>query len=375
MSKQHWPIGLRKTLLTMMVVVAGLWIPPSIASAEETFRMRIQTAVPSGAMSFEMLEKFARRLDVMSGGRLQVKVLGAGAIVPSPQILDSVNKGILEAGYAWPQYWGGKHPATSLFSNTPVWPMAGLDQLTHFAWMYEGGGLELYQDLLQNVIGVNVVSVFVTPSGWQPLGWSNKPIENIAQFRRIKYRSPPGLAGEIFKEANVSAVFLAGEEIIPSAERGVIDAAEWINPVEDMAFGFQHAFKYYYLASIHQFIDVGEIVINGEFWNKLPRELQEMIRTAAQATIMDTFNNDIVRNAKAIKTLQEKHGITVSATPPDIHAALMEAAGKVLKRHSDENAFFKKVVDSQQDFARTVAPWWGQVLRIYDGLAEDAVIR
>ena len=97
--------------------------------------MRIQAAVPSGAMSFEMLQRFGKRVEVMSGGRLQVQVLGAGAIVPSPRILDSVDRGVLEAGFAWPQYWAGKHPATALFSNTPIWPMAGLDEMTHFAWM------------------------------------------------------------------------------------------------------------------------------------------------------------------------------------------------------------------------------------------------
>lgn len=369
-------IGSSKAAALAMVAALSLLIhTPSTALAKETFRMRIQAAVPSGAMSFEMLEAFARRVDVMSEGRLKVQVFGAGAIVPSPQILDSVHRGILEAGFAWPQYWSGKHPATSLFSNTPVWPMAGLDQLTHFAWMYKGGGLELYHELLQNVMGVNVVSVFVTPSGWQPLGWFKVPVENMKQFQRIKYRSPPGLAGEIFKEAGVSAVFLPGEEIIPAAERGVIDGAEWINPVEDIAFGFHQTFKRYYLASIHQFIDVGEIVINKGFWNKLPKDLQEIVRTAAMATIVDTFASDIVRNAETIKTLREKHGITVSPTPPDIHAGLMQAAGRVLEKRSREDAFFKRVVESQRNFALTVAPWWGEVLRIYFSLSENAVIR
>ncbi|HUE46320.1 MAG TPA: TRAP transporter substrate-binding protein [Aestuariivirgaceae bacterium] len=357
----------------MLVVVASV-LQPSSASAQEKLRMRIQAAVPSGAMSFEMLQRFGKRLEVMSDGRLQVQVLGAGAIVPSPRILDSVDRGVLEAGFAWPQYWAGKHAATALFSNTPVWPMAGLDQMTHFAWMYEQGGDELYHELLQKVIGVNVVSVFVTPSGWQPLGWFKAPIKDMAQFRRLKYRSPPGLAGEIFKEAGVTAVFMPGEEIIPAAERGVIDGAEWINPVEDLPFGFQQVFKHYHLASIHQFIDVGEIVISGKFWSRLTPAMQEMVRTAAKATMIDTFTADIARNAAVLKKLRAE-GITVSATPPDVHAALMQAAQKVLERHAQKDPFYKKVVDSQIEFARAVQPWWGEVLRIYQDLSNDAVIR
>jgi TRAP-type mannitol/chloroaromatic compound transport system substrate-binding protein len=359
--------------LLLAAVVAWMLLAPS-AWAQEKFRMRIQAAVPSGAMSFEMLQKFGKDLGTMSGGRLQVQVLAAGAIVPSARILDSVDKGILEAGFAWPQFWAGKHPATALFSNTPVWPMAGLDQLTHFSWFYDHGGQAMYQELLQKVIGVNVVSVFITPSGWQPLGWFNAPIKSMEQFKRLKYRSPPGLAGEIFKEAGVTAVFLPGEEIIPAAERKVIDGAEWINPVEDVAFGFQDVFKYYQLASIHQFIDVGEIIINGKFWDRLPPDLQHMIRVAAKATMIDTFNADIKRNSLTLQKLRQQ-GIVVSATPAEVHKALMEAAQRVLERGSRADPFYKKVVDSQMEFARTVAPWWGEVLKMYHDLSSNAVVR
>jgi TRAP-type mannitol/chloroaromatic compound transport system substrate-binding protein len=374
MGRYGWRISLRSIVLALMLAVVASVLQPSSASAQEKLRMRIQAAVPSGAMSFEMIQRFGKRIEVMSGGRLQVQVLAAGAIVPSPRILDSVDRGVLEAGFAWPQYWAGKHAATALFSNTPVWPMAGLDLLTHFSWMYEQGGYELYHELLQKVIGVNVVSVFLTPSGWQPLGWFKAPIKNMEQFRRLKYRAPPGLAGEIFKQAGVSAVFMPGEEIIPAAERGVIDGAEWINPVEDLPLGFQQVFKHYQLASVHQLIDVGEIVINGKFWARLTPDLQEMIRTAGKATMMDTFSADIARNSAAVKKLRES-GITVSPTPPDVHAALMQAAQKVLEQHSQKDPFFKKVVDSQVAFARTVVPWWGEVLRIYHSLSNDAVIR
>ena len=363
----------RKLLVALMLTLVASLLS-SAAVAQEKLRMRIQAAVPSGAMSFEMLERFGKRLETMSGGRLQVQVYGAGAIVPSPRILDSVDRGVLEAGFAWPQYWAGKHPAAALFSNTPIWPMAGLDAMAHFAWMYEGGGSKLYEELLAKHIGVDVVSVFVTPSGWQPLGWFKTPIKNMAQFKQLKYRSPPGLAGEIFKEAGVTAVFMPGEEIIPAAERGVIDGAEWINPVEDVPFGFQQVFKNYQLASIHQFVDVGEIVISGKFWRRLSPEMQEMVRSAAKATMIDTYTADITRNAAVLKQLRAE-GINISRTPPDVHAALMQAAQRVLERHAEKDAFYRKVVDSQTEFAREIQPWWGEVLRIYQDLANDAVIR
>ncbi|MCZ0813317.1 TRAP transporter substrate-binding protein [Roseovarius sp. EGI FJ00037] len=364
--KHEWMKGFAASLFS------GLWLfTASPAVAEDTYQMRIQAAVPSGAMSFEMLERFGDRVESMSNGRLSVRVLAAGAVVPSSRILESVDSGLLEAGFAWPQFWAGKHPATALFSNSPVWPRSGLDELSHLAWMYEGGGEEIYEELLQEVIGVDVVSFFVTPSGWQPLGWFNEPIENMEQFRQIKYRSPPGLVGQIFQEAGVTTVFLPGPEVLPAAERGVIDAAEWINPVEDLPFGFHQVFDNYYLASVHQFIDIGEIIVNQQFWESLPADLQEMVRTAARATIIDTFVADIARNADAIRTLKTEHGINVRPTPPDIHAELMAAAGRVLEKNSGDNPFFKRVVESQEAFAGKTKESWGEILKIYGDLSED----
>lgn len=348
---------------------------PAAATAQDTKTMRIQAAVASGAMSYEMLERFADRLNTMSDGALKVQLYSAGALVPSPRILDAVNDGTIEAGFAWPQYWAGKHPAASLFSNTPVWAMAGVDSLTHLSWMYEGGGLEMYETLMRDKIGVDVVPVFVTPSGWQPLGWFNEPIDDWEDFKNLKYRSPPGIAGEIFEASGANVTFLAGEEIAPAAERGVIDGAEWLNPVEDMSFGLHDAFDYYYLSTIHQFMDLGEIVINGDFWDSLSAGQQEMIRTAAKATIIDTYMNDIKQNSEALETLREEHGVEIRPTPPSVHANLMKGAEKVLARHSEDNDYFAQVVDSQTQFAKKVKPWWGGVLRMYDDLAEDAVIK
>ncbi len=98
MDRRVETAGWRRVALAIMAALSLSILMPSTALAKETFRMRIQAAVPSGAMSFEMLEAFARRVDVMSEGRLKVQVFGAGAIVPSPQILDSVHRGILEGG-------------------------------------------------------------------------------------------------------------------------------------------------------------------------------------------------------------------------------------------------------------------------------------
>src|SRR5690606_31391274 len=90
-------------------------------TAQQPAKFRIQTAVPSASIYFQLLKNFGDRVDKMSGGRVKMEMLPDGAIVPAFEILDAVDKGIVEGGYAWTHYWSGKHPAAGLFSN----PMAG----------------------------------------------------------------------------------------------------------------------------------------------------------------------------------------------------------------------------------------------------------
>jgi TRAP-type mannitol/chloroaromatic compound transport system substrate-binding protein len=80
----------------------------------------IQTAVPSASIYFELLKRMGDRIDRMSAGRVKMEFLPDGAVVPAFEILDAVDKGIVEGGYAWTHYWSGKNPTAGLFSN----PMA-----------------------------------------------------------------------------------------------------------------------------------------------------------------------------------------------------------------------------------------------------------
>lgn len=126
-------IGRLLKSLTVALVTLGV---STGAFAQQKIRM--QTAVPSASIYFELLKRYADRVDKMSGGKIKIEVLPDGAIVPAFEILDAVDKGIVEAGYAWTHYWSGKHPAAGLFSNPMAGAGAGLDQLSHVAWLYEG---------------------------------------------------------------------------------------------------------------------------------------------------------------------------------------------------------------------------------------------
>jgi TRAP-type mannitol/chloroaromatic compound transport system substrate-binding protein len=280
---------------------------------------------------------------------------------------------VVEGGYAWTHYWSGKHPAAGLFSNPMAGAGVGLDQLSHMAWIFEGGGYDLYRKLYSDILKVNVEPIFIQPMGPDPLGWFKRPIKSVADFKKMKYRSPPGITGEIFKEMGVTAVALPGGEIVPAAQRGVIDAAEWIGPADDINLGLQTVWKHYYLQGLHQSTDIGEVIFNKSFWAKLPPDIQEIVRTAAMASMTETYTYNVARNAKAIVRLKNEFKVEIHDTPKDFFPEFVRATNVVLDRYSQKDVFFKQVLDSQRNFAKDVVPYWTKILDLYSNLGNAAL--
>jgi TRAP-type mannitol/chloroaromatic compound transport system substrate-binding protein len=364
---------LRSLLKGAAAGTAATVLSSGAAHAQTSTRIRIQTAVPSASIYFELLKRMGDRVDKMSAGRVKMEMLPDGAVVAAFEILDAVDKGVVDGGYAWTHYWSGKNAAAGLFSNPMAGAGVGLDQLSHVAWIFEGGGYDLYRKLYKDVLKVNVEPLFVQPMGPDPLGWFKRPIANTEDFKKMKYRSPPGITGEIFKEMGVSAVALPGGEIVTSAQRGVIDAAEWIGPADDLNLGLQTIWKHYYLQGLHQSTDIGEVIINKTVWDKLSPDLQEIIRTAAMASMMETYTYNVYRNAQAIVKLRNEFKVEIHDTPKDFFPAFVRATNVVLDRYGQKDAFFKQVLDSQRNFAKTVVPYWTKILDLYANLGNAAL--
>jgi TRAP-type mannitol/chloroaromatic compound transport system substrate-binding protein len=336
-------------------------------------KMKLQTGVPSASIYFELMKNFGDRVDKMSNGRLKVEVLPDGAVVGAFGILDAVDKGVVDAGFAWTHYWSGKNSAAALFSNPASGSGVGLDQVSHMAWLKNGGGDQLYDRLFTEVLKTNIKPFMIQPMGPDPFGWFKKPINSIADMKPMKYRSPPGLTAEIFKEMGLTTVAMPGSEIVPAAQRGVIDAAEWIGPADDMILGFQNVFKHYYLQGLHQSTDVAELLINKTFWDKLPADLKVIIETAVSATIAETYTFNVYRNAVALEKLKKDHGVTVHDTPKEFFTAFQKATSVVYTRESEKNPFFKEVLESQRKFAGIVVPYWTQINGLYYNIGATVV--
>ena len=322
---------------------------PAVATTQ-TVVLKMQGAWGAKDIFNEMAEEYVKRVNEMAGGRVRIDYLVAGAVVKPFEVMDATSKGVLDACHGVPVYWYGKSKVASLFGSGPI---NGCDAPQTLAWIYRGGGLELYQELLQK-INLDVVGYFAMPMPTQPLGWFKKPIKDAKELAGLKYRTV-GLAADLFQQMGAKVTQLPGGEIIPALEKGVIDAFEFNNPTSDMRFGAQDVIKNYMMGSYHQAMEFFEIAFNKKKHDSLPKDVQAILRYAVEAasssnwwTAMDNYSRDL-------QVLIDKHKVNVIRTPKGVFLEQLKAWDVLAKKLGDEDPFFKKVVDSQLAWAKRVA--------------------
>lgn len=328
--------------------------PPTAAAQPTKIVWRVQTTWPAGITLFQHAREIGARVKEMTGGRFEWDVLPAGAIVGAFEVLDAVQRGVVDAGHGWPGYWAGKNTATALFGGTLGGPF-GMRLEDCYAWLYAGGGEDLYNEVLQKDLKMDNVMAFLHPTCCQePLGWFKRPIRSLADFRGIKMRSS-GLGVDMLKELGVAAVVLPGGEIVPALERGVVDAVEWSNPASDIPMGFHQVAKYLIGPSGRQPWGVQEMLISRKKWAELPADLKAIVRNAVLAQVPVATAKEFAESGKIFAELETKYRVQVVTTPPDLVEAELKAIDKVLQDQASKNPTFARVLNHQKEFATKIA--------------------
>jgi TRAP-type mannitol/chloroaromatic compound transport system substrate-binding protein len=321
---------------------------PNISRAE-TVVLKMQGAWGAKDIFNDMALEYVDRVNKMAGGRLQIEYLIAGAVVKPFSVLDAVHEGVLDGGHHVTVYWYGKHKAASLFGTGPYF---GWNAAQGLAWIHAGGGKELYNELINDILGLNVVGFFAMPMPTQPLGWFKTKPEGPDDLRGLKYRTV-GLAADLFQKMGLSVAQLPGGEILPAMERGVIDAFEFNNPTSDSRFGAQDVAKNYMLGSYHQATEYFEIIFNKDKFNSLPAEHQAILQYAAEAASTSNLATGLDNYSRDLQLLQSEHGVKVYRTASSILEAQLAAWDELLAELT-QDPFFAKVVESQKAWVKRV---------------------
>jgi TRAP-type mannitol/chloroaromatic compound transport system substrate-binding protein len=303
-------------------------------------------------------ENFARRVNEASGGRLRIKVFGAGEIVPAFEVFDAVSQGVAEAGHGASYYWKGKIPASVFYTAVPF----GMTAQEANGWLHYGGGLQLWHELYAPF---GVVPFAGGSTGVQMAGWFNIRLNNREDLNGLKMRIP-GLAGEVFDAAGGSAVRIAGGEVYTSMQTGVIDAVEWVGPYNDRTLGLMEVGDYYYYPGWHEPGAMLEIIVNADALAALPADLQAIVRVAARATNTDMLDDFTAHNSESLQILLTDFDTEVLPLPDDIMDALYDSSQVAIQSLVESDPMARKIADSYFDFAERV--------RTYHEISERAYL-
>jgi len=327
---------------------------PMISRAQAPVSFRFQSTWPAKDIFHEYANDFAGKVNSMSGGRLKIEVLPSGAVVKAFDLLDAVSKGTLDGGHGVLAYWYGKNAAVALWGSGPAY---GMDPNMLLAWHEYGGGKALLEEIYKS-LNMDVVSFIYGPMPTQPLGWFKKPITKVEDFKGLKYRTV-GLSIDIFNALGASVQALAGSDIVPAMDRGVLDAAEFNNATSDRILGFPDVSKVCMLQSFHQCSEQFEILFNKKKYDALPTELKAIIANAVQACSAEMSWKAVDRYSKDFIELQTKDKVKFYTTPKAVLQAQLGAWDQVTAKKSAENPMFKRVMDSQRAFAERAGRWQG----------------
>jgi TRAP-type mannitol/chloroaromatic compound transport system substrate-binding protein len=313
-------------------------------TSQRVFEWKMVTAWPKNFPGLGSApEKFSDAIEIMSKGRLKIKVYGGGELVPSLEVFSAVSQGTAEMGHAAAYYWKGKIPASPFFTAVPF----GLTAQEMNGWLHYGGGLELWREAYAPF---NLIPFAAGNTGVQMAGWFNREINSLDDLKGLKMRIP-GAGGEVFRRAGGTAVTLPASELYTSLQTGVIDATEWVAPYNDVALGLHEVAKYYYFPGWHEPGPTLELIINKKAYGSLPEDLQKMVEIAARYANQDMLDEYTARNNAALIELQKNDEVELRQLPDDVLKALHRTSDQYLKEMAQEDEMSAKVYASWKAYA------------------------
>jgi TRAP-type mannitol/chloroaromatic compound transport system substrate-binding protein len=328
----------------------GLAFVSADASAQSKVRWKMQSAfggqLPHIGTSGV---RFAKNIERLSGGTLEIKFYEPGALIPPLECFDAVSKGSIESCWTTPGYHTGKYPALAFFTTVPFGPPIG----EFLGWKWFGGGNELRAEIYAKHGLVSIDCFAIAP---ETSGWFRSEVKSIAELKGMKMRFF-GLGAQVMQKLGVSTQLLAAADIYQALERGVIDATEFSMPTMDTRLGFHQIAKFNYFPGWHQQASVSEFLMNKAAWDKLSDQHKAMIEIALGDSMMHTYVESDHAQFAAMAEYQTKHGVKVKRWSDEDLAAMEKAWLEVLAEESAKDPLFKKIADHYLDYRKKFAVW------------------
>ena len=337
---------------------AGL-ATPAIAQTSPAIEWRLTSSfVPTLDLIYGGAETFAAALSDLTDGKFKVRVSPAGEVAPALEAIEAVTDGRAQCAHTALSYFWNKDPSYIFASSTPF----GMNARQHAAWLSEGGGGALIDDMLAEH---KCLALPAGNTGGQMAGWFRKEIKGPQDFSGLKARIG-GFAGKVFQTLGAEPVLLAKDAILPALEGGTLDAFEWVGPYDDEKFG-DHAegpkhpiskvAPFYYYPGWWKGGMQMHLVVAVEKFNALPKPYQRAVRAAAEIANRSVLEKYDANNPGALKRLAIG-GAELRLFPQEALEACYKTATELYAELGAQNPRFKKVADSYFAFRGDQYLWW-----------------
>jgi len=326
---------------------------PAPAVAKGLRQLKMVTDWPGGTTGLHTSAvRFARGINVVTGGRIKIEVYPAGTFVRAFESFDAVGAGVADMYHSDEYYFEKKSPAFNFFAAVPF----GLTADELFAWVHDGGGQELWDELSGQF---NIKPLLCLNTGTQMGGWFTREVSTPAGFKGLRYRMP-GLGAEVLRRLGAIVVTLPGGEIVPALRSGAIDASEWVGPWLDMTMGLHKAASYYYYPGFHEPGTGTTVGINKAVWQSFDASDRQVFKTVAACEYARSLAEFNANNALWLRKLRDEGSVKILKFDDAVLKAFLTLSRDVVAEIGATDSLSKKIYASYQQF-RTLAMNWSDI--------------
>ena len=287
-------------------------------AAAKTITWNVQSSWNAGTSGYTLFEKWCQGFKEKSDGALEIKPFPAESVASHDDALFmAVQKGILQGMNPFTVYWAEKIPSSVFLSSYP----AGPDQPAQWDVMFDGLGMTQIARDIYAKHGLFYVGHIHHDAN---IIHSKKPVTSLADFNGLKLRVPGGMVAEVFEAFGAETIILPSSDIFPALEKGTIDAADYVGPAVNWDLGFAQVTKYILfgppsLMSVYQPVDLMDLTINLEAWNRLDNKLQTLVEQETRSYSYKHYIGIQKRNVKALKKFEEAGSTVTRMSQEDLH--------------------------------------------------------
>ncbi|GGW46064.1 TRAP transporter substrate-binding protein DctP [Vreelandella hamiltonii] len=335
--------------ISKLALVVGLNAGLVMTAGAAEMNWRMATPWSGGPWLERDAQMFADRVSELSNGEIAIEVYPGGTLGSALRVTNTVKSGVAQISHNYINYDYGTDPTTALLAGHS----SGLTPEEFMLWMYEGGGVELYEEYRRDVF--DVVAFPCAILGTEIFLHSNKPVRTLEDFQGLRLRTS-GAWAEIASRLGASTVVMAGSDIYSSLERGVIDAAEWGSPEMNRPTGFQEVAQYVVIPGVHQSGGFLECQVNSNTWESLSEQQQQMLRLAGKMSVFETWLASSFADLDAYQELVDGPNEIIELDQSFIDAIYAETE-LWEDEYAAANEWFARVLESQRDFKNDMNNW------------------